>query len=256
VSGSGARRWLQLGGGVAAVMCGAGLLAACGGPAIASDPPACGGTAPRLTVQGAGIASGTPDLLTLTADVSVSDPTAQGALADDSTRTAAVMAALTRSGVATADLQTTGLTVQPNYVLRDNTTVLAGYSVDNTVVAKLRDFSSAGAAIDEVVAAAGDATRIDSLTFSIEDPRGLQDRARQDAVRQAVSHAAAMAAAAGERLGPVCSLSDDSATSVPSSYQRALGDNVAAPSVPLRAGTQQASAQVSIVYALASPRLR
>ena len=39
----------------------------------------------------------------------------------------------------------------------------------------------------------------------------VEDQARTDAVTQAVSHAQSMAAAAGEKLGPVCSVTDDSA---------------------------------------------
>ena len=105
--------------------------------------------------------------------------------------------------------------------------------------------------------AAGNATRIDSLTFSIEDPRAIEDSARTDAVRQAVTHAPSMAGAAGERLGPVCSLTDN-ATSPSPNYN----DNLqfaapsAAASVPLEPGTQQASDQITMVYALEQPARR
>jgi hypothetical protein len=93
------------------------------------------------------------------------------------------------------------------------------------------------------------------LTFSIEDPRKIEDKARTDAVHQAVSHAQSMAQAAGERLGPVCSLSDDSSPSYfnPGPLHAAASSAAAAP-VPLQAGTQQVSAQVTLVYALVQPR--
>jgi uncharacterized protein YggE len=256
-SGPAARKaWPAIGAATVVVLAGAvaaGVsLAARSGPATAVDPPTCG-SAPRLTVQGSGLATGTPDLLTLSADVNVTDATAQAALADDNSRTAAVLAALKAAGAAPADLQTTGLSVQPTYVTRDGTLVLAGYTVDNTVVAKLRDFGTAGASVDAVVGAAGNAAHIDSLTFSIADARPLEDQARQDAVRQAVSHAGAMAAAAGERLGPVCSMVDDSSISPGPTYHGLsplASSSAGAPDVPLQPGTQQASAQVTIVYAL------
>ena len=106
----------------------------------------------------------------------------------------------------------------------------------------------------------GDALGIDSLTFSVEDPRAIEDDARTDAVHQAVSHAQSMARAAGERLGPVCSLSDQSASTYPEFYNgfdAAPGVTASkAASVPLQPGTQQESAQVTLVYALEQPAPR
>lgn len=219
------------------------------GGAVASAAQ-CGSGAPTLTVHGTGRATGTPNLLTLTMAVSVTGATAQAALAADNTSTQAVITTLTFGQVAKKDIETTGLSIQPSY---NATGVLTGYAVDNSVVAKITDFSTAGAVIDAAASAAGDAARIDSLAFSIADPRGLEDQARQDAVHQAVSHASAMAAAAGERLGPVCSLTDDSTESGGTTGMRFAQGALAAPSgstVPVEAGSQQASAQVTLVYAL------
>jgi uncharacterized protein YggE len=214
----------------------------------ASASPACASSAPKLTVQGTGNASASPDVLTVAVDIDVTDPNAQASLVDDNSKAAAVIAALKGGGVTSKDIQTSNVTIQPNYNL---TGTITGYQMTNTLTAELRNFSTAGSVIDAVTAAAGNAARIDSLTFSIQDPRPVEDRARNDAVRQAVSHARSMAGAAGERLGPVCSLTDDSssyygvASSLPSA-RAAVGN---AP-VPLQAGTQQESAQITLVYAL------
>ena len=158
-------------------------------------------------MQGTGNASATPDLLTVSVDIDVTEPSAQASLVDDNSKAAAVIAALKQGGVAAKDIQTSDVSIQPNYSL---TGTITGYEMTNTLTAQLHDFSTAGSVIDAVAAAAGNAARIDSLTFSIQDPRQIEDRARNDAVHQAVSHARSMAAAAGERLGPVCSLTDDS----------------------------------------------
>lgn len=236
-----------------------GMLAAAGtstGAAAATSAttvPHCGSGAPKLTVHGTGLATGTPNLLTLTLAVSVTGATAQTALSADNTSTSAVVSALTGGGVVSKDVQTTGLSVQPSY---DKTGTLTGYAVSNSVVAKIHDFTTAGAVIDAAAGAAGNAVRIDSLAFSIQDPSGVQDQARQDAVHQAVSHAATMAAAAGERLGAVCSLTDDSSLSADSEEygDAAAGAPSTGTSVPLQPGTQQASAQVTLVYALESSK--
>lgn len=217
--------------------------------AASASTAACGGSAPKLTVQGTGMATGTPDLLTMTVGIDVTDSSAHAAMADNNTKAAAVTAAFTAGGVAAKDVQTSDLSVQPSY---NSNNVITGYDVTNTITAQLRDFATAGSVIDAVAAAAGNAVRIDSLSFSVEDPRTLEDAARHDAVGQAVSHAQAMATAAGERLGPVCALTDDTqATVTPQPYPfGAAAGSIAAPSVPLEPGSQQESDQVTMVYAL------
>ena len=219
----------------------------------ASASGVCASSAPKLTVQGTGNASATPDVVTVSVAIDVTDPSAQASLVDDNSKANAVTAALKQGGVADKDIQTSNVSIQPNYNLAGNIT---GYAMTNTLTAKLRNFSTAGSVIDAVTAAAGNAARIDSLTFSIEDQRKVEDTARNDAVHQAVSHARSMAQAAGERLGPVCSLSDDSS---PTYFNvgplRASANAVASP-VPLQAGSQQVSAQITLVYALTPPRSR
>lgn len=245
---------------IAAAVLGAGLtLAGCGaasseGPAAgASAAAACGRSAPKLTVHGAGQVSGTPNLLTVQFQFSVTRPSAAAALAVDNSKAARVVAALLRGGVVRKDIQTTGLTVQPNYVYPKGVERLAGYAVINSVTALVHVLSRAGATIDAISQAGGNATVINGLSFSVADSRALDSAARVDAVHQAVSRARAMARAAGERLGPVCSLTDQSPTPVtiyPSVSAGFAKVAAPAPTVPLEAGSQQVSARVAMVYAL------
>ena len=208
----------------------------------------CASSVPKLTVQGTGNASATPNLLTVSVGIDVTEPSAQASLVDDNTRAGAVITALKAGGVAPKDIQTSNVSIEPNYNLTGDIT---GYEMTNTLTAELRNFSTAGSVIDSVDTAAGNAARIDSLTFSIADPRQTEDQARTDAVHQAVSHARSMAQAAGERLGPVCSLTDDSLPdyAIPGALKAsAAGETPSA--VPLQPGTQQVSAQITLVYAL------
>ncbi|HXQ59534.1 MAG TPA: SIMPL domain-containing protein [Acidimicrobiales bacterium] len=205
----------------------------------------------KLTVQGTGLATGKPDLLTVSVGIDVTESTAKAALADDNTTANSVIDTLGLSGSAAKDVQTSDVTINPQYDLKGNIT---GYEVTNTLTAKLRNFNTAGSIIDGLAAAAGNSIRLDSLGFSVEDTRPLEDQARTDAVRQAVSHAQSMAQAAGERLGPVCSLTDQSQLEnlYPFSNDQAAGIPAAssATHVPLAPGSEQETAQVSMVYAL------
>jgi hypothetical protein len=194
--------------------------------------------------------------LTVSVDIDVTDPNARASLVDDNTKASAVTAVLKQGGVPSKDIQTSNVSIQPNYT---PTGVVSGYEMTNTITAKVRNFSTAGSVLDSLTAAAGNAAHIDSLSFSIDDPSKIEDTARTDAVHQAVSHARSMAQAAGERLGPVCSLADDStpdyAFRAPFGSASAAATNQSA-AVPLEPGSQQVSAQITLVYALVQPRVR
>jgi uncharacterized protein YggE len=215
----------------------------------ASGPPNCAG--PKVTVTGTGQVSITPNLLTLSLDVHTTASAANAALSQNNTVTAAVLKALSTGGVASRDLQTTNLTIQPNY---GNTVgTVTGYSVDNTVVAKIRKFSTAGTLIDAAVTAGGNATRINGLSFSLTQPLTAQSRARNIAVHQAVTHAKAIATSANEKVRGICSIHDDTTTSttIPVLPYGAFGA-ASTPSarVPVEAGSQTVTSRVTIVFAL------
>jgi uncharacterized protein YggE len=220
--------------------------------ASTTNAPSCSPNSAKLTVQGTGLATGTPDTLTINVATSTTDATAQEALADNNNEATAVTAAFTAGGVTKKNIQTTGLSVQPNYTLTKGTEVLTGYSVNNTITAMISNLASAGSVIDAVSSAAGNAGRINSVSLSIKDPRALEDQARTDAVHQAVSHAQTMAKSAGERLGPVCSLTDATPTTPVNSglNAAATAGSPQASVVPIEVGSQQASANVTIVYSL------
>ena len=234
---------------LAAVLAGAGL-AACGGAAAASGTaaPDCAASAPKLTVDASGQAAAPPDQLTLDIGVSVSGATASDTLTAADTQAASLSSTLTGAGVAASDLTTTGFSIQPT---TGPTGEITGYQVDNTLVVTLHDLVHAGAVIDAAARSVGDAVRLDGLTYSIGNTGDIDGQARANAVRTAEAHAQAMARASGGSLHGVCSISD--ATTQPvgyaaagTSFNAAQGDAA----VPLQAGTQQATAQVSVVYAL------
>jgi hypothetical protein len=203
-------------------------------------------------VQGTGQSHGTPDVLTAVFGFSSSAPSATAALSQNNADVNQVLLALSGKGLAQSDVQTTGLTLAPQYAYPHGVQTRTGFAATNTVTATLRDIKTAGDSIDAVVNAAGDAATINSLTFSFANPAQVEDQARSQAVHQAVAHAAAMAAAAGRRLGPVCSLTDNTQPSLLEPFASAgyaASTNQAA-AVPLEPGSQAESDQVTMVYAL------
>jgi uncharacterized protein len=218
----------------------------------ATAAPACGTSDPKLTVQASGQATATPNLLTLNIGVNVSDPTASAALSDANDKATSLSTTLGQAGVAQADIQTTNFSIQPNF---DTKGAITGYQVSNTMLVKLHNLAASGAVIDAAARSAADAIRVNGLTFSVDDTKTVDGTARADGIQVAAAHAHSMAAAAGQSIHGVCSITD-STTTYPFAQDlpgvtagSAAGAGSA--SVPVQPGTQQSIAQVTVVYGLA-----
>ncbi len=237
-------------GAVVALAALAGGAAACGTSAGATTTATtCSPGTATMTVDATGQASATPDTLTIAIGITVSDPTAASALSDANSRAATLTAALGSSGVPPSGIQSTDFSIAPDTT---PTGVITGYQVSNTLVVTTHDLSTAGRTIDTAASSVGNAIRIDGLSYSVSNTRDVDGQARADAVAAAAAHARAMAVAAGESLGGVGSVSDSTDGVVPiDANSSALGAGspaTAAAAVPLEPGTQQATADVSVVY--------
>jgi uncharacterized protein len=183
--------------------------------------------------------------MTVIVRISTSGAHAAATLARNNSITLAVQQSLERDGVEQDDIQTTGLSLQENYPPSP-----AGFEVDDEVSATLHNLTRAGTAIDAAVSTAGDAGRLDGVTFSMSDTSPLMGAARQHAVALARADAEQLAAAAGERVAGLQSLTDQSDQNLqPLSPEvvPAAGSASAAP-VPVQPGTQQLTVAVSAVW--------
>jgi uncharacterized protein YggE len=241
---------------VAALALAAFFAAACGdsdspaSAAPASSPVAGEGPA-VISASGLGTVTGTPDVLTVQLGVETSAPRAKDALDDNNNRASALIDTLKQRGVADKDIQTSQLSIYPRY--DDQGRRITGYQVNNMVTAKLRDLGGAGALIDAAAETAGDAVRVNSIAFSIDDDSALLATARADAVRRAKAQAEQMAEAAGVKLGKVRSISESGSAAPPMPYPMYAGAPAAdaAKSVPIEAGSQELNLTVNVIYEIA-----
>jgi uncharacterized protein YggE len=255
-------RALAAGGTIAAVLIGAFALGASQSNAVpassagqrtiaaqagATLTSATGGT--RITVTGTGTVSGTPDQLVLSMGVAVNAASVGTALTDASQAVRQVTAVLRARGVSAADIQTSGLSIQPSY--SSNSQKPDGYGASESLSATLRQLSAAGAEIDAAVRAGGNATTVDGISLNLADTSSLLARARAAAVADARVKASQYARALGRTLGQIVSVSDQSlAQPFPFASPAASAAGKAA-TVPISPGTQQLSVSVTVVYALA-----
>jgi len=206
------------------------------------------GAGGRITVTGTGTVTGTPNQLVLSMGVQTSASSVSTALIEANHAARRVIGALQSDGVRKADIQTSGLSIQPNY--SNGNPAPVGYGVSEQLTATLRDLAKAGSQIQAAVTAGGNATTVDGVSLNLTDTGALLARARAAAVRDAQAKASQFAHALGHSLGAVISLSSQNFTPYPVSYNAPLAAS-ASGSVPISPGKQQVSVQITIIYAIA-----
>jgi uncharacterized protein YggE len=199
-----------------------------------------------ITVTGVGKVKGTPDVADLSIGVAGRAGTAVEALQTIDDRAQKVIGVLHDAGVDDADIQTNGLTVGPTY---DDQSHIDGYQASNSVVARIRDLSKAGAIIDAAAEKAGDNIRVDSITFSIDDDSDLLAQARAKAVKRARAQAGQLADAAGVSVGDVVTIDEQTAYS-PLPYYGAAA-SAAGAAAPVSPGTETLSVTAKVVFDIA-----
>jgi hypothetical protein len=199
-----------------------------------------------ITGTATGEVEGTPDTLTMTIGVQSTAPAAQEALARNAERATKVIEALKAAGVEAADLQTSQLSLNPNFDLRGRIT---GYSVSNMVTAKVHDVPNAGRVVDAAAAQAGDDIRVQGVSLSIEDTSKLVAAARGDAVERARAQARQLARAAGVQLGAVQKITERRSNRGFEAFAQLATDSSFRAS-PIEAGSQTLSVDVTVVFGI------
>jgi hypothetical protein len=200
------------------------------------------------------LVKGTPDTLRVVLGVETRSASAKDALAANNDKANALVDTLKGKGVEAKDIQTSQLSIHPTY--DDKGQRITGYQVNNTVTATLHDIAGAGALIDAAAGAVGDAVRVQSIGFSIDDDSALKAEARTQAVHLAQLQAEQMAKAAGVKLGAIRFISEVPASGPMPYYDKFAEGRSAAPAAgaapaPILPGQQELSLTVDVVWDIA-----
>ena len=185
----------------------------------------------RLDVNASGEVTRVPDVAVISAGVVSRSPTATGALQDSATRMSQVLAALKSAGVADRDIQTSNVSLNPEYRYpQDQSPQLVGYSASNSVTVRFRDIRSSGKILDALVRQG--ANQISGPNLVVDKPEAALDEARQKAIVTGRARADLYARSLGMRVARVVSISESESFPVP-------------PPVPMYARAEMASAQAT-----------
>ncbi len=226
-------------------------LAACQGDTTVTNTPA---DTAGITVSGRGEVDTPPDIGFLTLGVQSTATTVAEARENAATSIAAVIAAIKADGVVAKDIQTTGLSIQPNYDYNKtpNTPEIVSYTVTNTVSTKVRNLDTLSAVIDNAIAAGGDDTRLQGIQFGVDDQAAAKEGARAEAMADAKAKAEQLASLGGVTLGPPVTIAE--VVAAPNYGYQLLGgiayQDAALASTPIETGTNLVSVEVTVRYSV------
>jgi len=206
----------------------------------------------RLDVNATGEVSRVPDLAIISAGVQTLQPTATGAIEENAARMERVRAALKRAGIADRDIQTSTISLNPEYRYAENQPPrLTGYRASNNVNVKFRDLKRTGAILDALVAEG--ANQLNGPSLTIDKPESAYDEARVKAIAAGQARAELYARALGKRIVRILSVSESGAF-VPPPMPYAMRDGAQAASAVAKTeidpGTQELSVSVSMSFEL------
>jgi hypothetical protein len=197
-----------------------------------------------VTVTGEATVAIAPDAAVIRIGVSSQDKTAREASDANAKQMTAVLAAIKDTGIAERDIQTSRLSLQPQYdPSKSGNARLTGFQANNQVTVRIRDIDKLATVLDRAIAAG--ANEMSGIEFVVSEQSKMLDQARDDAIADARRKAELYAKAAGAKLGNVVSISEEGPAPQPRPMQA-----MRAGAVPIAPGEQTLRSIVTVSYEL------
>ena len=208
----------------------------------------------RVLVAGDAIVQAQPDTAILSISVVTQSKNALNAQQDNASRSEAVIRAVKAAAGAGAEVKTSGYSIQPQRVYKENMPpTITGYEARNSVTVTMGDLKSVGAVID--AAAQAGANNVDSVSFTLRQDRPAQDQALADAIREAIVKAQTMAQALGGRVVRIVEVQEDGLRPRPLAENTYARDSmVAQASTPIEVGTLEITSRVQLIAEIETGR--
>lgn len=202
-----------------------------------------------IWVTGEGSVTVVPDVAILSLGVeaqatTIAEAQRQAALAMD-----AIMTELDEHGIAQKDIKTQYYSIYQVRRWDNGKEVIIGYRVTNMVTVKIRDVDDTGVIIDAVVGAGGDYIRINSISFTVDDPSAYYEEAREKAMADAEAKAEQLAELGGVELGKPTYISEGGGY-IPVTRDYADAEAGPGPTTPISPGEMEIRLTVQVVYSI------
>ena len=201
----------------------------------------------RVLVAGDSIVQAQPDTAVLTISVVTQAKRALEAQQDNATKSDAVVRALKGAAGAGSAIKTTGYSLQPQRIYRENQPpTITGYEARNSVIVTLSDLTRVGPVID--AAAEAGANDVGGISFTLRKDRPARDEALAQATREAVSKAQVIAKALGGRVVRIIEVQEEGTMRPIPIYQaKAEMGRMAAAETPIEVGALEITSRVQLI---------
>lgn len=153
----------------------------------------------QVIVAGDSIVQAQPDTAIITVAVITQNRSALTAQQQNAEKTEAVVRAVRAAAGAGAEVKTSGYSLQPQRVYKENQPpTISGYEARNGVSVTMPDLNRVGAVID--AASNAGANSVDNLAFTLRRDRPARDQALREATTEAIAKATTLAGALGGRV--------------------------------------------------------
>lgn len=161
----------------------------------------------QVTVSGTGKFFAKPDIALVSVGVRSESTASQDAVNRGNKIMADIINAVKESGVDEKDIQTTAYNLTPNYDYTEEGRIFRGYSLDQRINVKIRDFGKISEILDK--ATSNGANDVGDLRFTLDDPETAKAEARAKAIDQAKEKAVSLFAQSGLKMGKLINVYED-----------------------------------------------
>lgn len=206
---------------------------------------------PSLIVSGRGSVQGAADQAMIALGVTTHSAAVRNAQETNAATSQRICDALAELGIAPRDMQTQNYNFNPEYSYEDaQRGTITGYTVNNTILVRIQDITKIGQIID--AALTNGANNVNSLEFSIREPRSLRREALTAAVKDAREKAEIIAHAMGKSIVGVVSVSENTAFIPPYPMERLMANaDASGGGTPIEGGTLTLTADIRVEFRLA-----
>ncbi len=203
----------------------------------------------RLDISATGEVTRVPDIAMISAGVVSRSATATGALQDAADRMQRVLTALKRAGVEDRDLQTSNISLNPEYRYVENQPPqLTGYTASNQLTIRFRDIRNSGKILDALVGQG--ANQISGPNLTIDKPEAALDEARARAIAAGRARAELYARSLGMRVARVVSVSESGGYAVPPPAPPMVMQMARASDTSIQPGEQKLQVTLAMTFEL------
>ncbi len=204
-------------------------------------------TPTRVLVSGDAIVQAQPDTAILTIAVVTQAKRAIDAQQENATKSDAVVRALKAAAGAGAEVKTSGYSLQPQRLYRENQPpTITAYEARNSVTVILSDLTKVGAVID--ASAQAGANDVTNVSFTLRKDRPARDQALAEATREAVAKAQVIAQALRGRVVRIVEVQEEGTVRplpIAADYTREA--KMAQVATPIEVGSLDITSRVQLV---------